>query len=141
MRMFKEFSAALFTELQFQQRTTRLTIVTEKNPPFEASAGRLQDTFRDWRTSPTSRTCKCGEFSNGGEYNESTETCSCMTCCGKGTRRSIDMTTVQPHGLDVPRRRDGRLHRRQVFVYERKDEMCSMMQTRVNALGWNTTCV
>ena len=40
MRMFKEFSEALFPELQFQQRTTRLTIVTEGNSPFEASAGR-----------------------------------------------------------------------------------------------------
>ena len=58
--MFKEFSAALFPELQLQQRTTRLTIVMKGNPPFEESAGRLQDTFRDWRTSPTLRTCKCG---------------------------------------------------------------------------------
>ena len=54
---------------------------------------------------------------------------------------AVEMTTVEAYGLDVPRRRDGRLKRRQVFVWERKDEMCSMMQTLVNALGWNTTCV
>ena len=51
------------------------------------------------------------------------------------------MKTVQPYGLDVPRFRDGRLNRRQVFEWEREDEMCSMTQTLINALGWNTTCV
>ena len=49
-------------------------------------------------------------------------------------QEAVDMKTVQPYGFHVPRRRDGRLHRRQVFVWERKDEMCSMTQTRVKAL-------
>ena len=54
---------------------------------------------------------------------------------------AVEMTTVQAYGLDVPRRRDGRLNKRKVFEKGREDEMCSMMQTRVKALGWNTTCV
>ena len=54
---------------------------------------------------------------------------------------AVEMTTVQAYGLDVPRRRDGRLNQRKVFEKGREDEMFSMMQTRVKALGWNTTCV
>ena len=73
-------------------------------------------------------------------YNELAETFLLHEMLWEG-HEEVDMTTVQPHGLDVPRRRDGRLHRRQVFVWERKAEMCSMTQTRVKALGWNTTCV
>ena len=49
------------------------------------------------------------------------------------------MTTVQPHGLDVPRRRDGRLHRRQVFVWSLRTR-CVQCCRRVS-MRWKTTCV
>ena len=44
--------------------------------------------------------------------------------------------------MDVPRRRDGSEPRQgQVFVWEGKDEMCSMMQTCVKARGTDPKCV
>ena len=50
---------------------------------------------------------------------------------------ALDMTTVQAYGLDVPRRHDGRLHRRQVFVWEGKDEMCSMTRESDCDVCWH----
>ena len=44
----------------------------------------------------------------------------------------VHVTRVHAYGLDVPRRRDGSVNPRQgqVFVWEGKDEMCSMMQDK-----------
>ena len=54
----------------------------------------------------------------------------------------VHVARVHAYGLDVPRRRDGCLNPRQgqVFVWEGKDEMCSMMQTRVKARGSDPKC-
>ena len=55
---------------------------------------------------------------------------------------AVHVTRVHAYGLDVPRRLDGSLNPRQgqVFVWDGKDEMCSMMQTRVKARGSDTKC-